>query len=99
MVCAGVPEGGKDACTGESGGALVPKKSEKQVGIVSRGTGCAQPEYPGVYANVADKEVHDFIESGLEQPATVFLASPTDPRSKNCPCVFLTVKSLLNLIK
>ena len=61
MVCAGVPEGGKDACTGDSGGALVLKKSGKQVGIVSWGIGCADKKYPSVYAYLADKEIHDFI--------------------------------------
>ena len=69
MVCAGVPEGGKDACQGDSGGALLLKKSGKQVGIVSWGKGCAQKEYPGVYTNLADKEIHDFIQSELKQVA------------------------------
>jgi len=71
MVCAGVPEGGKDACQGDSGGPLVLKKSGKQVGIVFWGTGCAEKEHPGVYANVADKKIHDFIESELKQVAIV----------------------------
>ena len=71
MVCAGVPEGGKDSCQGDSGGALVIKKSGKQVGIVSWGTGCALKDYPGVYANIGDKEIYDFIESELKQVAVV----------------------------
>ena len=66
MVCAFVPEGGKDSCNGDSGGALVLKKSGKQVGIVSWGKGCAEKEHPGVYTNVADKEIHDFIDSELK---------------------------------
>jgi len=71
MVCAGVAEGGKDSCQGDSGGALYIKKSGKQVGIVSWGTGCAQKDYPGVYANVGDKEMYDFIQSELKQVAFV----------------------------
>jgi len=66
MVCAGVPEGKKATCDGDNGGALVLKKSGKQVGIVSWGLGCSDTKTPGVYANVADKEIHEFIESELE---------------------------------
>jgi len=81
MICAGVPGGGKDSCQGDSGGALVLKKSRKQVGIVSWGEGCAQSDYPGVYANVADKGIQDFIDSELK--LVVFVSSPTNLRSKS----------------
>uniref|UniRef100_A0A1I8QDI6 Peptidase S1 domain-containing protein n=1 Tax=Stomoxys calcitrans TaxID=35570 RepID=A0A1I8QDI6_STOCA len=52
MLCAGTVTGGRDACQNDSGGPLV-SADNKLVGIISWGTGCARPEYPGVYANIA----------------------------------------------
>lgn len=55
MLCAGFPEGGKNACFGDSGGPLIVKEGNTytQVGIVSGGNEtCAAPNYPGIYTRV-----------------------------------------------
>lgn len=55
MLCAGVPGGGIDACSGDSGGALTVQRGGAPAiaGVVSWGTGCARAAFPGVYARVS----------------------------------------------
>lgn len=52
-ICAGVPEGGKDSCSGDSGGPLLDLAGRLQYGIVSIGFGCGRPNSPGIYTRVS----------------------------------------------
>ena len=57
---------GGDSCQGDSGGPLFGTLADGrrvQVGIVSYGLGCAVPEFPGVYGEVNNPSIHDFITS------------------------------------
>ncbi|PSN50128.1 Trypsin-1 [Blattella germanica] len=63
MICAGVPEGGKDSCQGDSGGPMVA--NGQVVGIVSWGVGCADKDFPGVYSNVAELKNWVLSKTGL----------------------------------
>ena len=51
----------KDSCQGDSGGPLFHDGSRIQVGIVSYGTGCGLPKFPGVYSEVNNIEIRDWI--------------------------------------
>lgn len=64
-VCAGDPNGGRDACQGDSGGPIMsPKKDGRYVlaGIVSRGYGCGLKDYPGLYVNVRNASYLEWIK-------------------------------------
>ena len=69
MICAGVPQGGKDACQGDSGGPLVV--GDQVVGIVSWGLSCALADYPGVYSNVATLTGFVTNETGVQSDSDV----------------------------
>ncbi|XP_069058044.1 complement C1r subcomponent-like [Pleurodeles waltl] len=57
MFCAGYPEGGRDACMGDSGGAFVVFDKEREAwvvtGLVSWSIGCGMPNQYGFYTKVA----------------------------------------------
>lgn len=60
-VCA--EEIAKDSCNGDSGGPLFHNASRIQVGIVSYGTSCAIPGFPGVYSEVNNPTIRSWIQS------------------------------------
>ena len=54
-LCAGLKEGGADACQNDSGGPLACKNAEglwTLHGVVNRGVGCGSPHKYGIYARV-----------------------------------------------
>ena len=88
MVCAA--RTGKDSCQGDSGGPIIDKATGKQIGVVSWGYGCADSQYPGVYAKVQDQI--GWIEEYIDQwslPDDTPTTSPTE-----CDGVYLTVTLL-----
>jgi secreted trypsin-like serine protease len=73
MICAAAS--GKDSCQGDSGGPLFVKqvsgKRDKkritytQIGIVSFGIGCADPDFAGVYTRLSAPVINDFVTQAV----------------------------------
>ena len=63
MVCAGAPN--IDSCYGDSGGPMFATEAGAriQVGIVSWGRGCAKKRFPGVYSEVNNPAIRDWIRN------------------------------------
>ncbi|KAL7798431.1 trypsin-like serine protease [Trichoderma ceciliae] len=53
MFCAGLAQGGKDSCSGDSGGPIVDASGTLQ-GVVSWGQGCAEAGFAGVYTRLGN---------------------------------------------
>jgi len=58
VMCAGVKEGGKGTCVGDSGGPLMVKDNKTDhyitAGIASLGVGCARPNLPRTFTSTAN---------------------------------------------
>ena len=69
MMCAGYLDGGKDACQGDSGGPLICAIDDEPVlvGITSWGMGCADKNSPGVWAELSNPKIHDFIMDHVDK--------------------------------
>lgn len=72
MMCAA--RAGKDSCQGDSGGPIFDTATQRQVGIVSWGYGCADATAPGVYSRVSAKfdwikaQIDNFTSGGSNPP-------------------------------
>ena len=55
----------KDSCQGDSGGPLFAHRSGSpvQIGVVSYGMSCALPKFPGVYSELNNPAIRDWIAS------------------------------------
>ena len=88
MLCAGLPQGGRDACLGDSGGPLLTKvqNSWALVGIVSFGEGCAEPGKPGVYTNLGnyfDSFINRYVLPEKSQSHPVTFSSNASGQQQN----------------
>ena len=74
QLCAGLAEGGIDACAGDSGGPLIIdiRGDQVQAGVVSFGNGCAEPGFYGIYTHVSA------YEDWISQYVTVRFRSPEE---------------------
>ncbi|XP_056144800.1 serine protease 1-like [Lampris incognitus] len=99
MICAGLSEGGKDSCQGDSGGPMVSKQGNNwiQSGIVSFGKGCAEPNFPGVYARVS--RYQSWINSQItsNQPGFLTFDSSSGGRA-NCLSFPLLLVSVMHVL-
>ncbi|GFR67051.1 transmembrane protease serine 6 [Elysia marginata] len=67
-LCAGnLRNGGVDTCRGDSGGPLMCRVQNRyySYGIVSFGSICGAPNRPGIYTNVVNPEILNFVHEAL----------------------------------
>ena len=70
MIGAGPLAGGMDTCQGDSGGPLfIPGGQVRLVGDTSWGSGCAQPNKPGIYGEVYQGALRTFVNGLVGRPA------------------------------
>mmetsp|Transcript_5042 Transcript_5042/g.5848 ORF Transcript_5042/g.5848 Transcript_5042/m.5848 type:complete len:677 (-) Transcript_5042:124-2154(-) len=95
-LCAGYEKGGKDSCQGDSGGPIFKEIDGvlKQVGIVSFGRGCAEPNASGVYARVSG--VGDWLKKEIcersEAPRPSYCAPLTPNPTIECNQSRMTIE-------
>ncbi len=70
MIGAGPLAGGMDTCQGDSGGPLFISGGQvRLVGDTSWGSGCAQPNKPGIYGEVYQGALRTFVNGLVGRPA------------------------------
>lgn len=72
---------GRDACQGDSGGALITSDKNILVGLVSSGNGCARENFPGIYARVDGQITQEWITSTISEWSHKEWESPTSSPS------------------
>jgi len=79
MVGAGPLTGGQGFCQGDDGGPLVitAPQQDIQIGAASFGSGCAQPDLPGVYSELYQGDLAALVNSGVRRPANDRFADAT----------------------
>lgn len=79
MVCAG--NGPTDTCQGDSGGPLMVPRLDEFVlaGVTSWGEGCADPEFPGVYARLGAPALNAWVRERIPTAAIAFAPSSPAP--------------------
>jgi trypsin len=83
-TCAGAE--GRDVCYGDSGGPLFAKDPQGalvQIGVTSRGAGCATKLFPGIFTDV--RKVQAWIHRWSTQTCTNKVTFPTDPEFPDEP--------------
>ena len=88
MLCAGYKENGTvyDTCQGDSGGPLARYAGDgttvslddmdRLIGVVSFGRGCADPEYPGIYARLSAADLNARVTAANPPARTEPTAEP-----------------------
>ena len=70
MIGAGPLAGGMDTCQGDSGGPLfIAGGQARLVGDTSWGSGCAQPNKPGIYGEVYQGALRTFVNGLVGRPS------------------------------